>query len=144
GIGISTSEEFIAAECEKALQLPSYENSFRRLLLNQWTEQETRWISMAQWDRNEHPLPELRGRECAAGLDLSTTTDLSCFCLAVPDGRLVHLVPHFWAPSDQVRQRALRDQVPYEVWVRKGYIETTPGASIDYEIIRTRINEIAD
>ena len=144
GIGISTTEQFIAAECEKALQLPSYENSFRRLLLNQWTEQETRWISMAAWDRNEHALPELRGRECAAGLDLSTTTDLSCFCLAVPDGRLVHLVPYLWAPAEQVRQRALRDQVPYETWVREGYIETTPGASIDYEIIRTRVNEIAD
>ena len=144
GIGISTTEEFIAVECAKALHLPSYENSFRRLLLNQWTGQETRWISMEQWDRNEHPLPDISGRECTAGLDLSTTTDLSCFCLAVPDGRLAHLVPHFWAPAEQIRQRALRDQVPYETWGRQGYIETTPGASIDYGIIRARINEIAD
>jgi len=36
GIGISVLESFIAAECEKAKGLPSYENNFRRLMLNQW------------------------------------------------------------------------------------------------------------
>lgn len=144
GIGISTSEEFIATECEKAKQLPAYENAFRRLLLNQWTAQETRWLSMEQWDRNEHPLPELEGRECVAGLDLSITTDLSCLCLAFPDGKLVHLAPYFWAPAEQVRQRALRDQVPYQTWVDQGFIETTPGKSIDYAVIRKRINELAE
>ena len=72
-------------------------------------------------------MPDLDGRDCTAGLDLSTTTDLSCLCLAVPDGKLVHLVPYFWAPAEQVRQRAFRDQVPYETWVRQGHIETTPG-----------------
>ncbi len=144
GIGISTTEEYIAAECEKARQLPAYENAFRRLLLDQWTEQSTRWISMAQWDLNEHPLPELEGRECHAGLDLSTTTDLSCLCLGFPDDKLVHLVPYFWAPAEQVRQRKLRGLVPYQTWVDQELLETTPGKSIDYAVIRKRINELAE
>jgi len=43
GLGTSVREEYLAAECLKAKQMPAYENTFRRLMLNQWTEQATRW-----------------------------------------------------------------------------------------------------
>lgn len=142
GLGISVPESYIAAECEKARQLPSYENSFKRLLLNIWTEQETRWLSIAQWDKCESEYPDLLGRECYAGLDLSSTTDLSALVLAFPVGSTLHLRAYFWCPEEGIRKRALRDQVPYESWVRDGLIEATPGAAIDYSCIRAKINEL--
>ena len=51
GLGVSVKEEYFAAECAKAQQLPGYENTFKRLLLNIWTEQNTRWLPMETWDR---------------------------------------------------------------------------------------------
>jgi phage terminase large subunit-like protein len=34
----------------RAKEIPAQENTFRRLYLNQWTEQAARWIQMAAWD----------------------------------------------------------------------------------------------
>lgn len=143
GIGISVPEKYIADECEKARQLPSYENVFKRLMLNIWTQQSTRWLSIEQWDKCISEYPELNGRECYGGLDLSTTTDLSALVLAFPSGKMVHLLPFFWCPAEQVRKRSLRDAVPYDAWIRDGYIEATPGPTIDYQFIREQIAGLA-
>jgi len=144
GLGVSVKEEYFAAECEKAAQLPSYENTFKRLLLNIWTEQDTRWMPMDKWDACGEPLPDLTGRACWAGLDLSTTTDITALVLAFPVGSKVHLLPFFWVPREGIHKRARRDRVPYDVWQREGYIEATDGSVIDYDVIRKRINELAE
>jgi len=34
----------------RAKEIPAQENTFRRLYLNQWTEQASRWIALASWD----------------------------------------------------------------------------------------------
>lgn len=44
----SLDEMRIAAA--RAKEIPAQENTFRRLYLNQWTEQAARWLSMAAWD----------------------------------------------------------------------------------------------
>lgn len=144
GLGVSVREEYFEQECAKAVQLPSYENTFKRLLLNVWTEQDTRWLSMDAWDACGEELPDLEGRICFAGLDLSTTTDITALVLAFPIGGKMHLKSFFWVPRDGIQKRAKRDRVPYDVWVRQGLIEATEGNVIDYDVIRARINELAE
>lgn len=51
--GVSVRKDYIAAECKKAIENPAYENTFRRLHLNQWTEQKTRWLKMDDWRKCE-------------------------------------------------------------------------------------------
>src|SRR3990172_1426667 len=49
-LGVSVQESFLAAECRRAQLTPAYENTFRRLLLDQWTQQKVRWLPMEAWD----------------------------------------------------------------------------------------------
>lgn len=144
GLGVSVQEDYFAAECAKAQAMPAYENTFRRLLLNQWTESDVRWMSMDAWDACGDDLPDLTGRECFAGLDLSTTTDISALVLAFPIDGKVHLLPFFWVPSEGIYKRAKRDRVPYDGWAKSGHIEATDGNVIDYEVIRARINALSE
>ena len=144
GLGVSVKEDYFAAECAKAQAMPSYENTFKRLLLNMWTESDVRWLAMDAWDKCGGDLPDLAGRECFAALDLSTTTDISAFVLAFPIDGTVHLLPFFWVPSEGVYKRSKRDRVPYEVWLKSGHIEATDGTVIDYDVIRKRINELSE
>ena len=144
GLGISVKEEFIAAECLKAQQMPTYENTFKRLMLNIWTEQATRWLPLDAWDKCGGQQPDLDGRECFAGLDLSSTTDISALVLAFPVADVVHLVSFFWVPREGVHKRARRDRVPYDQWIEQKHIEATDGAVIDYDVIRARINALAE
>lgn len=143
GLGVSVKEEYFAGEAAKAAQMPSYENTFRRLLLNQWTEQDVRWLPMHEWDGCSTPLPDLRGRHCYAGLDLASTTDIAALVLAFPVDGTVYVKPLFWVPRENMPKRARRDRVPYDVWHREGFIEATDGNVTDYDVIRRRINELA-
>lgn len=144
--GVSVREEFLRTECATALQTPAYQNTFRRLYLNQWTQQDSRWLDMRVWDECGQPLPDLAGRACFGGLDLASTTDIAACVLAftpTADDEPVYLLPFFWIPAESMIERERRDRVPYSTWVRQGLIEATPGNVIDYAYIRQRINDLA-
>ena len=59
-------------------------------------------------------------------------------------GNTVHLLPFFFVPADGAEKRARKDRVPYPAWIKQGHIEATQGNVIDYEVIRARINELAE
>lgn len=133
--------------CKKAQEVPALENTFRRLYLNQWTTQETRWLPMDAWDKSAGEVYEddLEGEVAYCGLDLAQTTDIAAFVMVFPDSEKCYdVLPFFWLPEETMRQRAERDHVPYDVWARQGLIRTTPGNVIDYRFVRKDINELAD
>jgi phage terminase large subunit-like protein len=140
--GITLNALQFAEDCREAQESPAKENSFRRYRLNQWTEQEVRWLSMEKWDACGTSLADLQGRECYAGLDLSSTTDITALVLIFPAEARFDVLPLFWVPEEGARQRERRDRVPYLQWIRQGYIEATPGEVIDYDRIRHKVNEL--
>jgi phage terminase large subunit-like protein len=142
GLGVSIKEDYMAAECAKARQMPTYENTFKRLLLNIWTEQDTCWIQREKWEACKGELPDFEGAACFAALDLSTTTDITALSLVFPVAGKFYVKPFFWVPEENIRQRVKRDRVPYDVWARQGFIEATDGNVVDYDLIRARINEL--
>jgi phage terminase large subunit-like protein len=135
------AEQF-AEDCQEAQESPAKENSFRRYRLNQWTEQEVRWLSMEKWDACDAPVGDVKGRDCYAGLDLSSTTDVSALVLVFPGEGRCDVLPFFWVPEEGARGRQRRDRVPYVEWIRQSHIEATPGEVIDYDRIRRKINEL--
>lgn len=146
GLGISVKSEYLLAEAKRAEEEPSYENTFRRLHLNQWTQQVTRWIRVEDWSACAGVLPDLKGRRCFPALDLSSTTDISALLLTFApeeEREPYYLLPFFWCPEDTVMKASRRDRVPYDAWVRDGHMIATPGNSVDYAFIRHRVNEIS-
>lgn len=135
-LGVSVNEEFLRNEAAMAAKMPAQENSFRRLHLNQWVEQETRWIPMTAWDDCDSTVPdeELIGRRCYAGLDLANTRDINALVLLFPfdDGRYV-LKPFFWAPKEAMNDRAERDRKDVCYWIERGEIEGTQGNTADVD-----------
>jgi phage terminase large subunit-like protein len=125
--------------------MPTYENTFRQLYLNQWTEQSTRWLRMDHWLQGDKPCPvDLAGRECWGGLDLATTFDTTALVLLFPlDDGTFWIQPHFWIPSENAHQRERRDKVPYLTWQRQGHLTMTDGNVTDFDQVRADINAIA-
>lgn len=87
-LGITIPLSYLEGEHREAVDSPPYQNTFRRLHLCQWVQQEVRWIDQKKWRECAGPLDyhqlaeKLKGRTCYAGLDLSTVTDLSSLVLA--------------------------------------------------------------
>jgi len=146
GLGISVSEEYLSQECKRAVEVPGYTNTFKRLHLCIWTEAESRWLDSVAWEECALPVDaeKLEGRECYAGLDLSTTTDISALVLVFPDDDGGYdALSYFWVPEENIRKRSERDKVPYDVWKRQGHIEATPGNVVDYDYIQHKIRELS-
>ena len=147
-LGTTVSVEFYEQECTKAKALPSYQNAFRRLYLNQPTEQLHRWISMEAWDACEQPYTaeELKGRACYAGLDLSSTLDLTALVLVFPrtedEGGGFDVLPYCFVPNENIAKRQHDDGVPYIQWRDEGKLIATDGNIVDYDFIRKKIQEL--
>jgi len=130
-----------------AKDVPAYQNTFRRLYLNQWTSQEDRWLDMTAWDKCDGKIVEedIQGADAYGGLDLASTIDIAAFVLVVPDTLGNYdILPFFFVPEENVEQRELRDSVPYSFWIKEGFLLTTPGNVIDYRYIRNKINELGE
>lgn len=141
-LGVAVREDYIARKFQQALDDPAFENVFRRLHLNQRTQQDVRWIRMESWAKGADPftLEDLEGEPCYGGLDLSSTDDLSAFALVFPrqDGTF-RIVVTFWCPSSVPEEKERRDRVPYLTWQKQGWIEPCGEAVVDYEKVKAAI-----
>ncbi len=81
--GISLRKEYMKREAQRAIDVPSYQNTFKRLMLNIWTDSITAWIGNKEWEdcKGDIDLEKLKGKECWAGLDLASTRDISALVL---------------------------------------------------------------
>jgi len=136
-LGVSITKEYLAQACEKAKEIPAFENTFRRLHLNQWTQQSQRWLQMNVWDESAGTVDaaELEGMECYGALDLATTTDIAAMVLTFELNGLYKWLPFFWIPEAKMKERVKRDRVPYDLWVKQGLVKATEGNVIDYKVI---------
>ena len=131
--------------CQRAREIPAQENTFRRLYLNQWTEQAARWLQMTAWDACQVlPTRPLERRRCWVGMDLSSTKDLTALVAVFPDeDDHYDVLAHFFVPADTLRERGTRDRVPYPDWARDGWLTATPGNVVDYEVVRSCLHDWA-
>jgi len=148
-LGHTIQMEKVVAACESAKQNPGEENSFRQLRLNQWVKQAVRWMPMDKWDACAFPVNEdaLEGRVCYGGLDLSSTTDITAFVLVFPpqdEDDKYCILPYFWVPEETLDLRVKRDHVPYDVWERQGFLQTTEGNVIHYGFIEQFIERLGE
>jgi phage terminase large subunit-like protein len=148
GMGTILPRRYVEEQVAEAKGMPTKENIVRRLNGCEWTEQSVRAIPMQVWDAGRAPVDAaaLRGRQCFGGLDLARVRDLSAFVLDFPplvEGEPWQVLAWFWLPEDNMQERVHRDHVPYDVWVRDGLIETTPGNTTDYAFVARRVIELA-
>lgn len=142
-LGLFRSEKDVEEQANQAVRMPSSSATFRWLTLNQRVSTVSAFVSQDAWKAcGAEPAP-LEGLAVFGGLDLSARTDLTGFVLIGRDAEgVAHVHPYFWTPEQGLYDRAKRDRVPYDVWVREGYLRTTPGATVDYGFVAAEMADI--
>lgn len=141
-LGLFRSEKDMRKQAEKASRMPSFENTFRNLNLNQRVSVVSPFVSKSVWEEcGKSPVHE-EGMVYYGGLDLSGRTDLTSFVLIGVLGKQVSVWPYFWTPEDGLRDRAHEDRQPYDVWAREGWLRTSPGKTVDYEFVAQEIGDL--
>lgn len=141
--------KYIREQVVEAKGMPSKEAIVRRLNFCQWTDAESPWISGEVWRgaQRDFDWQDLRGRRAVAGLDLSSTTDLTGMVFLVEPieaGEPWLLVPFAWLPDVELQRKADTDRVPYIQWKAEGYLDTTPGRAISKRVILQKLSAMCD
>lgn len=135
-LGLFRSLEDLREQAIQAQRMPATENSFRNLLLNQRVEARSPFVSRDVWKANGlEPRPIEARTPVYGGLDLSAVNDLTALVLVADNGDEFGVHSTFWLPQQGLTERSRNDRVPYDLWAKDGSLQTTPGASIEYEFI---------
>lgn len=140
-LGLFRSERDVAEQAAQAARMPSSENTFRVLTLNQRRNMVAAFVSASVWKQGNTQSAPFEG-QVHGGLDLSATTDLTALILTNRRDKMLGVQSHFWMPEDMVVEASKRDRAPYDVWVKQGFLRTTPGKVIDYDFVARDIGEI--
>lgn len=145
-LGVSVSLDYLRRECQRAQDIPAYENTFRRLHLNQWTEQDVRAIPMDQWAAAlEDFKPEwFKGEPCYAGLDLASKQDVTALVLCFQRDERVYWLSFFWVPEGACLDRERRNRTRFDQWIRNKAMAKTNGNMTDYSFIRAKLSELKE
>jgi len=119
-------------------------NAFLRFRMCVWTTKHSSWGPAQRWPAcgGRFSLFSLRGRRCWAGLDLSSTMDITAFVLIFePSDRdpKWRVLPFFFLPKERIEWRSRRERVPYDIWARQGLFILTEGDIVDYRVVRQTI-----
>lgn len=142
------NREEVRRQAEDARRMPSRESSYRNLILNQRVSQTSPFIPRPVWEQGKAAPDEAVFYENPVfmGLDLSARNDLTALAIVArnPETMVWHTKVEFFAPLQGIRDRAMRDRAPYDVWHHQGILTATPGASVDYSIIAERMCMLCD
>lgn len=103
------------------------------------------WLNFKDIENKDtFKIDELRGCYAVGGVDLSSTTDLTCAVLYIEKKGKKYLISHFFMPSDVLQERIQEDSVPYDIWVQKGYITLTDGSQNDFSLVTQWFRSMID
>lgn len=139
-LGYTVDIERLRDAYREAKQNPADEITFKWLRCNMWVSSTVAWIPDAIYMRGNESIEaaSLEGRDCYAGLDLSSTGDITALVLIFPprdENEKYVLLPYFWIPEETIPRRVKANSVPYDIWEKQGYIMSTEGNVIHYDFI---------
>ena len=144
-INVSVKDSYLKSRLLEGLDKPIQRTDILTKNLNVWTQASEVWISSDRWLKSySHQninINELKGRKACIGLDLATTRDIAAYVLcfdSIDNGPYI-LLPRFFMPKENIRQRSKEDRVPYELWASQGLITLTSGDIIDFDVIESSI-----
>ena len=134
GMGESVTQEFIRKQIDIAHESISKEIEFKVKFANLKQNLSVAWIRAEDTEKAfgwRKPLEDLRGHYCVGGIDLSQTTDLTSACIVTEIDGVLWVHSHFWLPKHRLDEATKRDGIPYEIYLRKGFLSLSGDELID-------------
>lgn len=163
GLGISVSVDYLEDTAKKAKRSERKRLSFLRLHLNVRTSTVVRWVDLDLYDRGAVNggahigtlSPQVAGAVGYAGLDLSSSLDLSALAVIVPrwiadpldpdyEIEILEVILRAWTPAERIRTRSPRERELFTRWAREGWLKLCKGETIDYDEIELEAFRLAD
>lgn len=133
GLGTIKNLTALKEKVERAQQNPQM---VKNLVCKEFNIRETNgeaWLTFEELNNTQvFDLAELKPRYGIGGADLSSTTDLTAakVIFRVPEDPVLYVLSMYWIAEDLVEKKVREDKIPYDIWIERGLIRTSPGNSI--------------
>lgn len=134
-LGVSISYDYMLEEIAIAEGSLPKKNEFMVKYCNIKQNSSLAWLSTKTVEKCiNKPLraEDLVHSYAVAGIDLSQTTDLTCALVLVERDGIINVLPKFWLPKNKLEDAIARDNLPYELYIQKGWLELSGEEFIDY------------
>lgn len=142
-LGITPTLESMESFAKEAIASPDSMGEFQTKRLNIWTSAKGGWINTISWKKCNGPIDILKLRSVPAygGLDLASVSDITAWVIAWILDDWLYCRCRFYLPEDTVEPRTKKANLPYQQWVKAGYLTVTPGNITDYDFVKRDIKE---
>ncbi|MCM8900609.1 terminase large subunit [Caldicoprobacter algeriensis] len=138
GLGTIKNYEELAAFVERAKDDPNF---LPTVLTKDFNIRETvagSWLTFEQINNEEtFDIEELRNTYAVGGVDLSSTTDLTCATLLImkPGSDKKYCIQRYFLPEEGLEEKVTEDKIPYDKWRERDLLTVTPGNKVDYHMV---------
>ena len=136
GLGESVEEDFLRKELAVAAESVSKAVEIKVKYANLKQNLSTAWLRAEDIEKAfgyRKGLEEIREHYCVAGLDLSQSVDLTSACIITEIDGVLWTHSHFWLPNKRLEEAARRDNIPYEIYIKKGFLSLSGEEFINNE-----------
>ena len=100
------------------------------------------WLTFEDLN-NEEIYNEWKDSYVIGGCDLSSTVDLTCSTLLGVVNKKIRVKQMYWIPSNYLEKKITEDKIPYDKWLKMGWLRLSGESKIDYhDITKWFIEEV--
>jgi phage terminase large subunit-like protein len=108
--------------------------------MNVWVAMpEAAFINLDKWGDCKGAFPDMRGKSCFVGVDLSSKNDLTSVAFEFKQDGKYYVYSHSFIPSDMIDKKEREEKMPYRMWIGDGWITVINGACINYQNVKSYI-----
>lgn len=134
-LGVSVTVDYLLEEIAIAEGSLSKKNEFLCKYCNIRQNASTAWLESHDIDESMVTgltLADFKGCYCVGGIDLSRTTDLTAANVVIERDGIQYVFTKFWMPRERLSDMIVRDQIPYNIYHQKGYLDLSGDNFVDY------------
>ena len=146
-LGISVSVDFILNEIHKAEMTLTNKREFMCKFCNIKQNSSAAWIpahEIAACFGDPLQLEDFKNSYCVGGIDLSQTTDLTACCCVIERDGILYVFAQFFMPANKLQEASARDNIPYEIYVKKGWLKLSGENFVDYHDCQQWFDNLLD
>lgn len=95
--------------------------------------EQDKWLTFDLVNNEEtFEMDEIYDTYAIGGVDLSSTTDLTCATILILKNNKKYVLQQYFIPSERLEFKINDDKIPYDKWEKRGLVTICEGAKVNY------------
>ena len=132
-LGVTKTYKYLRDKVEKAQKKPDELSNLLCKEFNVRTTAQEAWLDFDTVNNETtFDMEEIFDTYAIGGVDLSSTTDLTCATLLIMKHNKKYVIQQYFIPSERLEFKIKDDKIPYDKWEKRGLVTICEGAKVNY------------